>query len=80
MLTLHAAVVSLLHPFAPMFQARTWSIVQVLLVGAVLATRNRNRHLWFDSGTFCMSSQKPDMREIPKPMLNRFMESLTYAA
>ena len=40
----------------------------------------QDRHLWFASGTFCMSSQKPDMREIPKPMLNRFMESLTYAA
>ena len=41
MLTLPEAIVSLLRPFAPMFQARTWSKVQVLLVGAVLATRNR---------------------------------------
>ena len=38
------------------------------------------RHLWLASGTFRMSSQKPDMREIPTPMLNRFMELLTYAA
>ncbi len=41
MLTLPDAIVSLLSPFAPMFQARTWSKVQVLLVGAVLATRKR---------------------------------------
>ncbi len=38
------------------------------------------RHLWLASGTFRMSSQKPDMREIPTPMLNRFIELLTYAA
>ena len=38
------------------------------------------RHLWLASETFCTSSQKPDMREIPAPMLNRFIESLTYAA
>ena len=41
MLTLPDVIVSLLRPFAPMFQARTWSKVQVLLVGAVLTTRNR---------------------------------------
>ena len=41
MLTLPDAIVSLLSPFAPMFQARTWSKVRVLLVGAVLATRKR---------------------------------------
>ena len=35
------AIVSLLSPFAPMFQARTWAKVQVLLVGAVLATHKR---------------------------------------
>ena len=35
------AIVPLLNPFAPMFQARTWAKVQVLLVGAVLATRKR---------------------------------------
>ena len=38
------------------------------------------RHLWFASATFCTSSQKPDMRKVPTPMLNRFIESLTYAA
>ena len=41
MLTLPDAIVSLLNPFAPMFQARTWTKAQVLLVGAVLATRKR---------------------------------------
>ena len=35
------AIVPLLNPFAPMFQARTWKKAQVLLVGAVLATRKR---------------------------------------
>ena len=38
------------------------------------------RHLWLASETFCMSSQRPDMLEIPTPLFNRFMESLTYAA
>ncbi len=38
------------------------------------------RHLWLASETFCTSPQKPDMREIPTPMFNRFIESLTYAA
>ena len=32
------------------------------------------RHLWIASGTFCTSSQKPDMRKVPTPMLNRFIE------
>lgn len=41
MLTLPDTIVPLLNPFAPMFQARTWAKVQVLLVGAVLATRKR---------------------------------------
>ena len=41
MLILPEAIVPLLNPFAPMFQARTWAKVQVLLVGAVLATRKR---------------------------------------
>ena len=41
MLTLPDAIVSLLNPFAPMFHARTWTKAQVLLVGAVLATRKR---------------------------------------
>lgn len=38
------------------------------------------RHLWFDSQTFCTSSPKPHMRGMPAPMLNRFIESLSYAA
>lgn len=41
MLTLPDAILSLLSPFAPMFQARTWSKVQVLLIGVILATRKR---------------------------------------
>ena len=41
MLTLPDAIIPLLNPFAPMFQARTWSKAQVLLIGAVLATRKR---------------------------------------
>ena len=35
------AIIPALKPFAPMFQARTWTKVQVLLVGAVLATHRR---------------------------------------
>ena len=38
---LPAVIVPLLTPFAPMFQARTWMKVQVLLIGAILATRKR---------------------------------------
>ncbi len=38
------------------------------------------RHLWFASATFCMSSQNPDMQQIPTPSFNRFIESLAYAA
>ena len=38
------------------------------------------RHLWIASETFCTSSQKPDMRKVPTPMLKRFIESPTYAA
>ncbi len=38
------------------------------------------RHLWVASETFCTSSQKPDMRKVPRTMINRFIESLTYAA
>ena len=38
------------------------------------------RHLWFASETFCTSSQKPDMQEVPTLMINRFIESLIYAA
>ena len=41
MLTLPDAIISILKPFAPMFQAKTWTKAHVLLVGAVLATRKR---------------------------------------
>ncbi len=37
------------------------------------------RHLWSASATFCTSSQKPDMQQIPTPLFNRFIESLAYA-
>ena len=45
MLTLPEAIVPLLNPFAPMFQARTWKKAQVLLVGAVLTTDQRRHSL-----------------------------------
>ena len=38
------------------------------------------RQLWIASETFCASPQKPDMQQIPTPLFNRFIESLTYAA
>ncbi len=38
------------------------------------------RQLWSASETFCTSSQKPDMQQIPTPLFNRFIESLAYAA
>ena len=41
MLTLADAIISILKPFAPMFQAKTWTKAHVLLVGTVLATRKR---------------------------------------
>ena len=41
MLTLPDAIISILKPFAPMFQAKTWTKAHVLLVGTVLATRKR---------------------------------------
>ena len=41
MLTLPDAIISILKPFAPMFQAKTWTKAHVLLVGAILATRKR---------------------------------------
>ena len=41
MLTLPNAIISILKPFAPMFQAKTWTKAHVLLVGAVLATSKR---------------------------------------
>ena len=72
------AIISLLNQFAPMFQA---------IVESAGAPRRRgsghaqaHRHLRFASATFCMSSQKPDIQEVPTPVINRFIESLTYAA
>ena len=41
MLTLPDVIIPLLQPFKVMFQARTWSKAQVLLLGAILATRKR---------------------------------------
>ena len=41
MLTLPDVIIPLLQPFKVMFQARTWSKAQVLLIGAILATRKR---------------------------------------
>ena len=41
MLTLPDAIISILKPFVPMFQAKTWTKAHVLLVGTVLATRKR---------------------------------------
>ena len=38
------------------------------------------RHLWSATETFCMSYEKPDIRKVPEPLFNRFIESLTYAA
>ena len=37
MLTLPEAIISILAPFAMLFQSRTWTNAQVLLVGAVLS-------------------------------------------
>jgi hypothetical protein len=59
-------------------RSAAWYVKSVpTFVDAIALVR---RHLWFASESFCMSSQKPNMRKIPTPMLNRFMESLTYAA
>ncbi len=41
MLTLPDVIIPLHQPFKVMFQARTWSKAQVLLIGAILATRKR---------------------------------------
>ena len=41
MLTLPSTILPILQPFSTLFQARTWTKAQVLLVGAVLATRKR---------------------------------------
>ena len=45
MLALPDAIISLLNPFASMFQAKTWLKARVLLVGTVLATRRRKEKL-----------------------------------
>ena len=41
MLTLPEATISILAPFATLFQSRTWIKAQVLLVGAVLSPGKR---------------------------------------
>lgn len=41
MLTLPAEFIHLLEPFAPLFHPKTWSKVQLLLVGTILAPRKR---------------------------------------
>jgi len=41
MLTPPAAIISVLQPFSTLFRQRTWSKAQILLVGAILATRGR---------------------------------------
>ncbi len=41
MLTLPEAIISILAPFAMLFQSRTWTKAQVLLVGAVLSPGKR---------------------------------------
>ena len=41
MLTLPEAIISILAPFAMLFQSRTWTKAQLLLVGAVLSPGKR---------------------------------------
>ena len=41
MLTLPEAIIPILQPFSTLFQQRTWTKAQVLLVGAILAPRKR---------------------------------------
>ena len=41
MLTLPSAIVPILHPFSTLFQRRTWTKAQILLVGAILSPRKR---------------------------------------
>ena len=41
MLTLPAAILPVLHPFATLFSSPTWRKAQVLLVGAILTPRQR---------------------------------------
>ena len=41
MLTLPDAIISVLQPFSTLFQQRTWTKAQLLLIGAILAPRKR---------------------------------------
>ena len=41
MLTLPNDIIPILRPFSTLFQQRTWTKAQVLLVGAILAPRKR---------------------------------------
>ena len=41
MFTLPDAIVPILQPFSTMFQQRTWTKAQVLLIGAILSPRKR---------------------------------------
>ena len=75
-ITLAAHLLGDRRPATP--RSAAWYVKSVpTFIDAIALVR---RHLWLASETFCMSSQKPDMRELPTPMLNRFMESLIYAA
>ena len=38
------------------------------------------QHLWPASETFCMSPAKPDVLKVSRPMFDRIIESLCYAA
>ncbi len=38
------------------------------------------RYLWHDSETFCMSPPEPDILKVSRPMFDRFIDSLCYAA
>ncbi len=59
-------------------RSAAWYVKSVpTFVDAIALVR---RHLWSASETFCMSPQKPDMRKVPTPLYNRFIESLAYAA
>ena len=70
MLTLADAIISILKPFAPMFQAKTWTKAHVLLVGTVLATRKRTvtsalRIMGLsDDTSFARLSSRPQPRRV----------------
>ena len=38
------------------------------------------QRLWSCSDTFCMSSAEPDIPKVPRPLFNRLLDSLCYAA